>query len=55
MRPGLGIRLFCDSNPSLLDVLDNIRDRARLDLQADSELSICAENWRSNRRMMCGE
>ena len=32
---------FVGRGPRLLDVLDTIQDRTRLDLQADSELSIC--------------
>lgn len=38
---------FAERTPVLLDVLDTIRDRTRLDLQADSELSIC--HYRSHR------
>ena len=38
---------FAGRNPILLDVLDTIRDRTRLDLQADSELSIC--HYRTHR------
>ena len=38
---------FAERTPVLLDVLDTIRDRTRLDLQAGSELSIC--HYRTHR------